>query len=106
MNKIADIVVREKTVKCKRDKEVTQSGIDTTRTSSYFAKEKQFYMKCHGPCVEVKTEEKKGAPSISQRASFCRSCSDYFRLLIELLSIRTILENFICPPYRVSHVFK
>lgn len=45
MNKTADIVVREKTVKCKRDKEVMEPGIDTTRTSSYFAKEKQFYMK-------------------------------------------------------------
>lgn len=44
-------------------------------------------------------------PSISQRSSFSRSCSDYFRLLIELLSIRTIVENFTCPPYRVLHVF-
>lgn len=78
-------------------------------------KKNSFNVKCHGPCVEEKLKKKnehlsfvawRAWPSISQRSSFSRSCSDYFRLLIELLSIRTIVENFTCPPCRVLHVFK
>ena len=111
----ADIVVRENTVKCNRDKKVTQ-WYRLYQDIQLFCKRKTVLMWNAMDHVWKRNWRKKNEhlsfvawrawPSISQRSSFSRSCSDYFRLLIELLSIRTIVENFTCPPYRVLHVFK